>query len=88
MVAGDFGLSNYPNPANDFSIIRFGSKGENINISLYDNLGNKMFEITNGYYPYGQHEVKIDTSSLSSGWYVYQLISNSSKQSKKLVVER
>ncbi len=88
MAASDFNLSNYPNPANDFSIIRFGSKGENINLGLYDSLGNKMIEITNGYYPYGQHEVKIDTSSLASGWYVYQLISNSSKQSKKLIIER
>ena len=78
-------IGTFPNPANDHFIIKYGNKlSENVNVKLYDILGNvllnKNHESTQGY-----NEVEFDTSNLSSGIYTIS-VSNSEKQMMKRIV--
>ncbi|MEJ2616614.1 MAG: multiheme c-type cytochrome, partial [Ignavibacteriaceae bacterium] len=54
-----FSLSqNYPNPFNPSTSIKFSVPyGSNVNITIYDVLGNKVVTLINGYYAPGSYKV-------------------------------
>jgi len=79
-------LSNFPNPAQDETTVRFSSLGGNVEIRLYDQSGKELLLLVNEKYPYGLHEIKLDTSSLAQGVYFIQMINGNRKASRKLVV--
>ncbi len=78
-------ISSYPNPCTNWMTISFESKGEHIRLSLFDALGQELKVITNQHLQAGNHNIKIETSSLSSGNYFYQIIGNSRMKTKGFI---
>ena len=65
---------SYPNPANTYTMIPFTlSSAENIRIEIYDTSGKEIRKVLNKPFPKGNHEVKVDLTSLPAGTYFYKL---------------
>lgn len=81
-----FSLSqNYPNPFNPVTKINFSiPKNENVNLKVYDVLGNELVTLVNGDLSTGSYSVDFDGSKYSSGIYFYTLISGSFKETKRM----
>ncbi len=82
-------LQNHPNPFNPSTQISFSlAETSQVNISIYNALGQRVAELVNGNMTAGTHNVEFDGSSLSSGFYVYRLETpNYSKTMKMLLVK-
>jgi hypothetical protein len=78
---------NYPNPFNPSTTIEFClAKGDRVEITVYDILGNKIKTLFDGYKPAGSHSVKFDARNLTSGVYIYKIKSGSFIASKKMML--
>lgn len=82
IVPNDFKVfQNYPNPFNPSTVIRFEiSKATFINISIFDEKGSKVSEVSNGYYNAGLHSINWhpednSTPALPSGIYYLRIAS-------------
>lgn len=93
----DFYLQqNYPNPFNPSTKINFGlKKAGNVEITVYNILGNKVATLLNGYKPAGNHSVSFDARNLpagrqglSSGVYFYRIVTNEFVQTRKMILEK
>jgi uncharacterized protein (DUF1501 family) len=82
----DLQLSNYPNPAQTETTIKFSSTGGLVQIVLFDSSGKEMMVIVNEPFAYGAHEVSINVSHLPQGVYFYQMVNGNRKLSKKLLI--
>jgi hypothetical protein len=75
-------MQNYPNPFNPTSKIKYNvpesgsSGGWMITIKLYDVLGNEISTLVNENKTAGSYEVELNSSSLSSGIYIYRMTVN------------
>ncbi len=71
-------FQNHPNPFNPSTKISFAlaDVGE-VNISIYNMLGQKVAELINSKMDIGTHTVEFDASNLSSGFYIYKLVIDS-----------
>jgi beta-glucanase (GH16 family) len=65
---------NYPNPFNPQTEIQFeiGSPSQ-IDLSVYNLLGNKVITLAQGFYWQGKYNVRFNASDYASGIYFYQL---------------
>ncbi len=78
---------NYPNPFNPTTIIKYTIPNESkVNLTVYNNLGQKIKELVNEIKPAGAYEVILDGNGLPSGIYFYQLTAGRFSQTKKLVL--
>jgi hypothetical protein len=78
---------NYPNPFNPATKIKFAlPKSGNINIRVYDILGNEVAEIYNGFGKAGYYEAQFDASNLASGVYFYKLTANDFNAVRKMLL--
>lgn len=86
-VPGSFVLhDNYPNPFNPTTSIAFDlPESSNVQINVYDTLGRLVRTLTDATYEAGQHEVKFDAAELTSGLYIYQLVTPRTVVSKKMM---
>ena len=75
VIPQDYYLSNnYPNPFNPSTKITFGIPEQaNVTVSVYNVLGQKVFELTEHNLAAGSHSFNFDASKLSSGIYVYSI---------------
>ncbi|MDY0081415.1 MAG: T9SS type A sorting domain-containing protein, partial [Ignavibacteriaceae bacterium] len=80
---------NYPNPFNPTTIIsyRIADAGE-INLKVFDLLGNEIEVLVNEFKSPGDYSVSFDASLLSSGIYIYRLISGDKTDSRKMLLIR
>jgi hypothetical protein len=87
-------LSNYPNPFNPETKIRFGiPQAQNVNLTIYDILGQKIRQLMNTNLPAGRYDVTWDGISdtgqkVSSGVYFYILLTNNQKFIKKMILRK
>jgi uncharacterized protein (DUF1501 family) len=81
-------LDNFPNPASDYTVIRFKIPASETSICLFDNSGKEISVVLNEFKHEGNYELKIDTSGLSQGNYYYQLRNNFSTITKILLISR
>ncbi|MBK7632040.1 MAG: T9SS type A sorting domain-containing protein [Ignavibacteriales bacterium] len=90
VVVKDFYLQqNYPNPFNPSTKINFGlKKAGNVEVVVYNILGNKVATLLNEYKPAGNHSVTFDASKLSSGVYLYRIVTNEFVQTRKMILEK
>ncbi|MCK5086706.1 MAG: T9SS type A sorting domain-containing protein, partial [Melioribacteraceae bacterium] len=85
-IVTDFILKqNYPNPFNPATIIEFDLNEKSyVVISIYNLLGEKLFELNNGILSAGNYKLNFDASSLTSGIYFYQLRTGKNIVTKKM----
>lgn len=88
VVPVEYELSqNYPNPFNPNTTIRFSlPKATQLQIIIYDILGEQIETIAQGDYEAGYHKILFDASILPSGTYIYRLESNDFVKTKKMIL--
>lgn len=80
-------FQNYPNPFNPSTKIKFTIPAEaQVQLNVFNTLGEQVAEIFNGNLRGGYHEMLFDASSLTSGIYFYRLESNGFVSSKKMML--
>jgi hypothetical protein len=78
---------NFPNPFNPTTIISFKlPEKSNVDLKIYDVLGNDVATLLNGYKSAGSYEVEWNASNLPSGVYIYQLRAGTYTQIKKMML--
>ncbi len=91
----DYGLSqNYPNPFNPHTTIRFDlPRRSQVDLSVYNILGQHTATLSEGVLPFGAYEVTWDGrdkhgATVASGVYFYRLIADGFTEQKKMVLVR
>jgi hypothetical protein len=84
----DYSLEqNYPNPFNPSTKIAFSiPEAEEVTISLYSTLGEKIRDIYKGERDAGNHEIDFHAGDLTSGIYYYKMKTGNYTATKKLVI--
>lgn len=82
---------NYPNPFNPTTKIRYsipnlGSELQNVNLTVYDILGNQIKTLVNEPKETGYHEIDFNASTFASGVYIYRLTAGNFVSVKKMMV--
>lgn len=86
-LPSEFLLSqNYPNPFNPSTVISFTlPTSHNVELSVYNMLGEKVAELINKNVSAGYHSISFTASNLSSGIYFYRLQAGNFIASKKMI---
>jgi len=81
-------MQNYPNPFNPKTVISYQlSVNSNVDLSIYNMLGQMVMQLVSGVQPAGNYKIDWDASDFASGVYFYTLsINNAFTQSKKLLL--
>jgi hypothetical protein len=78
---------NFPNPFNSSTLIQFQlPKEDEISITLYNILGEKIQSIVDGSYSKGIHSINFLPVDLTSGTYFYKLQTETKSLTKKLII--
>jgi hypothetical protein len=87
-VVSNFKLyQNYPNPFNPSTKIGFAiPNSEQVNISVFNQLGEKVSTVLNSKLSAGYHEVNFNAESLPSGLYFYKISAGQFVQTKKMLL--
>lgn len=76
---------NYPNPFNPTTNIRYSIEVPGfITLKVYDMLGREVAVLVNGFKSTGTYTSSFDASRLSSGIYIYQLVSQDQILTRKM----
>jgi len=87
-VVGSYMLyDNYPNPFNPSTVIRYALPVPgNVELKVYNTLGEKVAELVNGFTPAGEHTVQFDAARSTSGVYFYEIKTRDFRAMKKMVL--
>ncbi|MCK4559866.1 MAG: T9SS type A sorting domain-containing protein, partial [Calditrichia bacterium] len=78
---------NYPNPFNQSTIINYQLPNHSkVTLIVYDILGREIATLVNEEKPAGRYEVQFDGSNLTSGVYIYRLVTSNGTLSKKFIL--
>jgi hypothetical protein len=78
---------NYPNPFNPVTIISWQlAVGSDVELSIYNTLGQKVTTLVNGKFDAGYHQITWDAIGLAAGIYYYQIIAGNYRDVKKMVL--
>ncbi|MCF6271504.1 MAG: T9SS type A sorting domain-containing protein [Melioribacteraceae bacterium] len=87
---------NYPNPFNPTTTIKYSIPVEtrrgvlpqatSVQLKIYNLLGQEVATLVNKKQTPGRYEVKFDASNLTSGVYIYRLVSEGFVNSKKFIL--
>jgi hypothetical protein len=84
-----FLAQNYPNPFNPSTNIEFGlGEAGFVTLKIYDVLGREIADIVNEYKIAGNYEINFNDVELSSGIYIYRLVTNNFTESRKMILEK
>ena len=82
-------ISVYPNPVSrsqtlmlDFELVN----AEDVQIEIYDMMGNLVKTVADGYYTAGTHLVDVDITDLPAGIYLYKVQAGDASTTKKITV--
>lgn len=79
--------SNYPNPFNPTTNIRFTLTEKNlVSLVVYDMLGREVATLVDGVLSAGEQTVRFDASNLANGMYVYKLRAGNQEVIKKMTL--
>lgn len=82
-------FENYPNPFSDNTTITYTlSKQENVELCVFDLLGNKVSSIESGNKNAGSHTVVWNAESLNQGMYLLQLKAGGNSSTKKIIINK
>ncbi|MBN2424921.1 MAG: T9SS type A sorting domain-containing protein [Calditrichaceae bacterium] len=80
---------NYPNPFNNITMISYQLlKTDNVDLIIYNVLGEKITTLVSGRQSQGVYQIKWNAEGLSSGMYLCILKSGNTKQVKKMMYIR
>ncbi len=85
VITDNFDVIISPNPVSGRATISFTSRGEQIKVSVINELGSEIKQINNKVFENGRQEIIFDAGSLSSGIYFINIASKNMFVSKKLV---
>ncbi|MBU94671.1 MAG: hypothetical protein CL669_03660 [Balneola sp.] len=87
-IANKFQLyQNYPNPFNPSTNISFTlPKTTNVQLEVYNMLGQKVATLINGRRSSGSHTVRFNTNTLASGVYIYRLRADNISLQRKMTL--
>jgi len=78
---------NHPNPFNPATVISFTiPKATNVNITVYNSLGQAVSELASQEFSAGNHSVNFNASNLTSGIYFYRIESAEFSQTMKMML--
>jgi hypothetical protein len=78
---------NYPNPFNPTTKIDYTvSEKSNVNLRVFDLLGNEVAQLVNAEKEPGVYEVNFDATDLSGGVYIYQIKAGNFIDTKKMIL--
>ncbi len=88
MIPIRFELSqNYPNPFNPITTIKFAvAKESDVNLSIYNVLGELVSTLVNGQMKTGYYEYEFNASQYSSGVYLYRIKAGDFVETKKMIL--
>ena len=76
----------FPNPARDFASVNFTlNENADVNIQVFNMLGQPAMEVFNGNKYPGYHQVDFNPSSLSPGTYFVRITANDNVQTTRLI---
>lgn len=79
--------NNYPNPFNPTTNISFTIPvTENVQLNVYNVLGQRVQTLMNGVMPAGTHTVNFNAANLASGVYIYQVRAGNFVQNKTMML--
>lgn len=89
-LPSEYGLAqNYPNPFNPTTSISFDLPNtSNVNLVVYDVLGQEVVTLVDGVKSAGRHSVQFDGTNLNSGMYFYQLKTSDQIITKKMLLAK
>ena len=80
-------LQNYPNPFNNSTVIEFSLSHDNeVNLSVYNLLGELIKTIYNKQLNAGYHKIEFNANNLPSGLYIYVLKTESFLERRKMLL--
>ena len=87
-TVNEFNLEqNYPNPFNPVTKIKYSiAERSNVNLKVYDVLGNEVILLVNSSLDAGSYDISFDASQLASGMYIYTLNTGTYTSSKKMML--
>jgi len=87
-VPASFELSqNYPNPFNPSTkIVYTVSEATNINLTVFNILGQQVAQLVNDFKNVGTYEVTFDAENLPSGLYLYTFEAGNTRITKKMTL--
>lgn len=87
-LPSDFTLQqNYPNPFNPSTVIRYSlPEAAHVELDVFTIDGQKVATLVNESKSAGNHVATFQASNLSSGVYIYQLISGNKQLTKKMIL--
>lgn len=78
---------NYPNPFNPSTTIKYSlSEISNVILKVYDILGNEVATLIDERKEVGSYSVTFDAGNLSSGIYIYKLVTDAFVSTKKMIL--
>jgi photosystem II stability/assembly factor-like uncharacterized protein len=78
---------NYPNPFNNATMITYQvSMASQVELSVYNLLGQRVATLVSQWQPAGQYQVQWDAGSFTSGVYLYKLSAGKFQAVKRLVL--
>jgi hypothetical protein len=84
-----FNLSNFPNPFNSSTIIRFSLEAESyVELVVFDILGRRIDRLVDGYLAPGRHQVEWDAGDRPSGVYFYRLVTQDTAVTGRMTLLR
>jgi hypothetical protein len=87
-LPGRFALkTNYPNPFNPETVIRYAlPKATQVEINVYNTIGRHVRTLVNDRQKAGYHRVTFDGSGLTSGVYLYRIITDDFQKTRKMLL--
>ncbi len=85
-----FALSqNYPNPFNPETTIKYNLyKSSNVTLKIYNNSGQELETVINGFQTAGDHEISLQAKGLPSGIYFYRIQAGEFSETKKFIIKK
>ena len=78
---------NFPNPFNPTTVINYQLPQDGfVSLIVYDELGNIVKTLENGFKPAGSYTANFNGSNLASGMYFYRLATNGYVSTKKMIL--
>jgi hypothetical protein len=88
-IANAVSFEMYPNPTNNSTNIAFNlTKDQNVNLEVYNMLGEKVYSNNQGMIPSGQHIISINASNLQNGIYFVRFTADNVPTTQKLIIQR